>query len=147
MLGLSPENVVNSSTMRKDWSHHIDKAVYEKPVFISRRDKELILCSSKMLQELTKDLHFVADQYIEEDNSITLSLVDIDLAVNEDTIELAKRALANDLIEYAKEYYEEYDLYSRAPNRKNHLPFIIKVFAADSIEELEDSIVCQPGKM
>ena len=39
-------------------------------------------------------------------------------------------ALCLDLIEYAKEYRDNYDLYSKAPNRKAHLPYVLKILSA-----------------
>ena len=55
--------------------------------------------------------------------------------------------MIDDLIEYAEEYYQNFELYSRAPNRREHLSLIMKVLTSASKKELEDAVQCQNGKI
>ena len=43
------------------------------------------------------------------------------------TKEEAISELCRNLIEYAQEYYENYDLYSNTPNRKKHAPYVMRI--------------------
>lgn len=87
-----------------------------------------------------------ARRYDESDGSVTLSLEAMDIVSNGEDLEAAKKALVSDIVEYAEEYYNEFERYSHAPNRKNHLPYVMKALTAETPEELEDAVVCQNGK-
>lgn len=50
------------------------------------------------------------------------------------TKEEAISELCRNLIEYAQEYYENYDQYSTAPNRKKHDPYVLRILSSPSIE-------------
>ena len=135
-----------SSDVRKEWSSVIDSVVREKPAFIKRTRDYLMLCTTDMISQLVSSLTFSAKQYVEDDGSITLLLEELDLAANGADFAQAKAALVNDIIEYAEEYYQEYETYSKSLNRKAHIPYIMKALTAKSPKELEDGIVCQAGE-
>ena len=107
----------------------------------------MVLCSNETVRQLVRTTPIAANSFIEDDGSVTLSMVDVDLVVNADTIEAAKSELINDLVEYAEEYYQNFELYSRSSNRKDPLPLVMKVLTAASKEELEDAVQCQNGKI
>ena len=138
---------MSSSDVRKEWSSVIDSVVRRKPVFIKRTRDRMILCSDETMAQIVGDITFDAEQYTEEDGSVTLSLDTLDLAANGEDLQTAKAALALDIVEYAEEYYQEFELYSRAPNRRGHLPYVIKALIAKSPEELETAIVCRDGRI
>lgn len=137
---------VSSSDVRKDWSHTLDIVVRQKPVFIKRTRDQMMLCSTETVAQLVSNVRIVATQFIESDGSVTLSASALDIVANGDDLSSAKDALANNIMEYAEEYYNEFELYNRAPNRKGHLPYVIKALTAKSPKELVDIIVCQSGK-
>ncbi len=134
-----------SSEVRKEWSAVLDRVIREKPVFIQRTRDRAVLCSAETLWRLAEAQPLVADCFTEADGTITLSLRGVDLAANGETLPAARAALARDLQEYAEEYYREFALYSRAPNRRDHLPYVLLALAAPSARALEEAIVCQNG--
>ena len=138
---------MSSSDVRRDWSSVLDSVIRKKPVFIKRTRDRMMLCSTEMMAQIVGNLPLVANQFTEKDNSVTLSLTALDIVSHGDTLQAAKAALADDIIEYAEEYYQEFETYSHAPNRKNHLPYVIKALIAKSPKELEEAIVCQDGKI
>lgn len=137
---------MSSSDVRKDWSSVLDCVVRRKPVFIKRTRDHMMLCSTETMAQVTGGLRIFARAYTEEDGSITLSAEALDIISHGEDLASAKAALARDIIEYAEEYYQDYELYSRAPNRREHLPYVIKALIAKSPEELEDAVVCQNGR-
>lgn len=137
---------LNASEVRRDWSSVIDSVVRERPAFIKRTRDTMLLCSTDTMSQVVSGVRFLARQFTEEDGSVTLSLEDLDLVANGRDLEAAKGALAADILEYAEEYYGEFETYSKAPNRKGHLPYVIKALTAKSSKELEDAMVCQAGK-
>ena len=138
---------ISASDVRKDWSRVIDSVIHVRPAFIKRTRDKMVLCSNDTVRQLVRTTPIAANSFIEDDGSVTLSMVDVDLVVNADTIEAAKSELINDLIEYAEEYYQNFELYSRSSNRKDHFPLVMKVLTAASKEELEDAVQCQNGKI
>ena len=84
--------------------------------------------------------------YTEDDGSITLSMDDMDLAVNAPSKEAAIKALCRDMVEYAEEYRKEFAVYSAAPNRAAHVPLVEEILAATP-QELRDALVFHPEQM
>ena len=63
------------------------------------------------------------------------------------TKEDAIRLLAINLQEYADEYYSEFEYWYSAPNRKAHLPYVLKIFLQSNIKNIVKMIECQAGKI
>lgn len=89
---------------------------------------------------------FTALRYIEADSSVTLSLNEIDLIENGKDEAEARLKLANAILEYAADYYSEYETYSRSQNRKKHIPYIFKALIIDNPNKIGDMLQCQDGE-
>ena len=89
---------------------------------------------------------FQVTVYTEDDGSITLSMDDMDLAVNAPSKEAAIKALCRDMVEYAEEYRKEFAVYSAAPNRAAHAPLVEEILTATP-QELRDALVFHPEQM
>ena len=98
------------------------------------------------MSEILKAYVFTASKFVEEDGSGTLSLNEIDLIENGESEQAARLALANAILEYSTEYYMNYEMYSHAPNRKGHVPYIFKALIMDDPQKIGESIQCQDGK-
>ena len=136
---------MNATDVRKAFSEVIDTAVRERPVFIRRTRDNLMLANLQFVEALISNCVFTAERYQEEDGSITLTLDQIDIAVNAPSEPEAITALASDLREYALDYYEHYPVWNISPNRKEHLPFIVKALIADDLNKIRDMITCRDG--
>ncbi len=66
----------------------------------------------------------------------------MDLVVNAGTEEEAVIELAREIKSYAEEYYKEFALWSSAPNRKDHVPYVLKALSLDE-DVIKGEIVCQ----
>ena len=137
---------MSATEVRKDWSRVLDSVTRRRPAFIKRTHDSVVLASTESLSAMLSDVRYETTILQEDDGSITLSLDALDLVVNEKSLESAKKSLANDIEEYAEEYYANYESYSVSPNRRAHLPYVMKALIADSPKELEDAIVCHVGK-
>jgi hypothetical protein len=138
--------VVNATDVRKEWGSFIDSIVREKPKVIKRSRDYIFTASVDMLKEILKPYTFTAEIYKEDDGTVTVSLNEIDLVENASCEEEAVEKLANALVEYAKDYYNDFQYWFSAPNRKSHLPFVLHVLLQDSIEGVKGLIRCQRGK-
>jgi len=137
---------LNATDVRKDWGGFIDSLVREKPKFIKRSRDFVFASSLDMMTEMLKVYTFSADFFKEEDNSITLSLREIDIVVNGDSFDKALDVLTDDLIGYANDFYADFEYWFSAPNRKDHLPYVINVLVQEDRERVKGIIKCQDGK-
>lgn len=131
---------INATDVRKHFSEFIDMIVREKPAVIKRNRDYVFSLSMEDMCFILEQYRFSADKYIEDDGSITLSLNEIDLAVNEPTLENAVDSMAKEIKEYAEEYYENFKLYYNSSNRKKHLPYILRILTSGSIEDIRGMI-------
>lgn len=137
---------VNATDVRKEFSQTIDTAIREKPQFIRRTRDYLFLSDINFVDTLLSAYSFTAKKFVEDDRSVTLSLNEIDLAENAETEESAKKKLAQSIIEYAEDFYNDFNFWSIAPNRKGHIPWVFKALIIDDADKLGELIQCQNGE-
>ena len=135
-----------ATTVRKEWSAVCDSVIHNKPKFIKRTRDKMWLSNLETVSEILEAYQFTAKKFIEEDNSVTLSLNEMDLVENGKDEQEARLNLANAILEYSMEYYNEYEMYSHSPNRKKHIPYIFKALIIDNSEKIGEIIQCQDGK-
>ncbi len=138
--------IQNASDVRKDWGRFIDNTVRMKPQFVKRSRDEIVALGMDVLRDVLSAYPLTAKAYKEEDGTMTASLDQIDLVTNGSDLEAALDSLAADLIEYAEEYYREFAYWSGAPNRKGHVPYILRVLSQKNAKEVRGLIQCQLGK-
>ncbi|MFR8247595.1 MAG: hypothetical protein ACLU9V_06800 [Roseburia sp.] len=135
-----------ATTVRKEWSAVFDSVIHNKPKFIKRTRDKMWFSNLETMSEILEAYQFTAKKFIEEDGSVTLSLNEIDLVENGKDEQEARLNLANAILEYSMEYYNEYEMYSHSPNRKKHIPYIFKALIIDNSEKIGEIIQCQDGK-
>ena len=135
-----------ATTVRKEWSAVCDSVIHNKPKFIKRTRDKMWFSNLVTMSEILEAYQFTAKKIIEEDGSVTLSLNEIDLVENGKDEQEARLNLANAILEYSMEYYNEYEMYSHSPNRKKHIPYIFKALIIDNSEKIGEIIQCQDGK-
>ena len=107
----------------------------------------MILCSANSLLEALSPVRFNMTTYKEEDGSVTISSDDLDLVENGETLAAAKESMAASILDYANEYYASFSLYSSAPNRNAHIPYVYKALLLNSVEKIEEELHCRAGKI
>lgn len=137
---------LNATDVRRDWSAVMENVIREKPQFIKRTRDYMVLSDVKLFESLLLAYQFTADKFIEEDGSVTLSLRELDLAENAPTEEEARKLLGKSILDYAEDFYNEFALWSNAPNRKSHVPYVLKALIIDDTIKIGVSIECQVGK-
>lgn len=137
---------MNATEVRNKWSSVIDDAIREKPQFFNRTRDLMMLSNIKFLEDLLIVYRFTTKTMIEKDSSITLSLNEIDLAENAETLEDARLKLAESILEYSEDYYEEFSYWNSSKNRKEHVPYVFKALILNDINKIGDIIECQNGE-
>lgn len=138
--------IISATDARKDWSQLIDTVVHDKPQMISRTRDYVLMTEVHLMMEILSKYKYAATRYLEEDNSITLSLNEMDIAVNGSTEDEARMKLAQDILEYSEEFYDEFHFWSKAPNRKKHVPYVMKALILQDIEKIGEEITCHDLK-
>ena len=138
---------MNATDVRKEWSTIVDSTVREKPQFFKRTRDFLFLSDLHFMEELLTGYSYTAIRMDEEDGSITLALNELDLVENGKDEDDARLKLANAILEYAEDLYNDFTYWSSAPNRKSHIPYVFKALSIRDPRKIGDSIKCRAGKI
>lgn len=107
------------------------------PAIVRRKNsEEIALLRVDLLKMVLARFVFNPEVIHEEDGSVTLALDQMELYVNNSSLEAAVRDLVEDLKIYARDYMERPQLFLQAPNRKGHFPFILRVLLCENDEEI-----------
>lgn len=140
------QGTLNATDVRRHWSQFNDDIVREGPRFVKRNRDEWAALSSEHLKAAFAVFTFEAELFREEDGSVTATLKGFDLVENGETEEEAIELLAEELIEYANEYQDNFKTYFQSPNRHDHFPYIMNVLAQDDAEGVKSLIRCLVGE-
>ena len=136
---------INSTEARKNWSEVIDQVVREKPQFIKRTRDCMVLADVNFIEAILNAYEFSAKTFKEENGTVTISLNEMDLVESGENLEAAKINLANSILEYAEEFYADFDYWGSAPNRSKHIPYVFKALIINDSKKIGDLINCQIG--
>lgn len=137
--------LTNATEVRKNWSETCDAVSRVRPSFIKRTRDSMLLASKEDVLDMLRAYTFDV-KVIKEKDGVTLSMKDIDLMEYADDLEEAKLLLAEAIMEYAEEYYENYSSYSKSPNRGSHQPYIIKALLLGSTDKIKEALICRNGR-
>ena len=96
-------------------------------------------------KELVKDITFDVIMYIEDDDSITLSLDPFDIIVNATEKDKAINLLIKDLRELTLEYIEDLNFWMRDINRRKQFKSILNIILTKDDKELKGSFRYKDG--
>ena len=138
--------IANATDIRKNWSNTCDSVARVRPSFIKRTHDEFVMFSTDNMLQLLDQVKCPVSVYTEEDATFTISCDNIDLAENAASKEEAYVALANAILDYANEYYEKFSLYSKSPNRAEHLPVVTKALLLGDAAKIKEDLLCRSGR-
>ncbi len=137
----------SATEVRKNFSECIDLAVHERPQFVSRTRDGVVLIGERFFDDLleTATIHCTFED--ESGGGYILTNEEIsDIIASGKTKPEAMHDLAEQLLEYAAEYYENYSLYSRSPNRKAHIPYVLRILTLAEPNAVEGIFECRDEK-
>ena len=137
---------VNATDVRKDWGGFIDSIIREKPKLIKRSRDKIVAISLDMLKEILMFEKLHIRIIPEEDGSVSALIEELDLVANAPDEEQVFQALVQDAVEYAEEYYKDFEFWHSAPNHKKHLSYVLAILASDPQAVAKELFVCQVGK-
>ena len=137
---------INATNVRNEWSSIVDSVIREKPTFIKRTRDYMFLAEISLIENLLSAYNFSADEFIEDDGSVTLSLNEIDLVENGKNKDEALFNMAKSILEYSEDYYNDFP-YWAVGNRKAHIPYVFKALIINNVEKIGELITCHPRKI
>ncbi|HZK43926.1 MAG TPA: hypothetical protein VFC73_06515 [Syntrophomonadaceae bacterium] len=127
---------INATEVRKEFSQFIDTVVREKPVVIKRNRDHVLSISLEQTINLLTYYRFNMNIFDEEDGSITATLNELDLIINTMDKDNLKNLMAQEILDYAEDYFEQFNLYYNSPNRQKHFPYVLKAILANNIKDV-----------
>lgn len=139
-MGIDVQRVTD---VRKRFSEFVDTVVHKKPQFVSRNDRDTFMAINlQHLKPLIAGLTFRVNMTQDEDGSFVASFDNFWPVVSEPTEEQALYQLANELMEFAHDYMNDFDMYSKTPKFSQEFPYILKALLSD-VDELKESFCVQ----
>lgn len=132
------QSVLNATEVRSNFGGFIDDVVRKKPQFVKRNRDVITSISVDQLKQLLEVYEFTFE-YEEEDGVFTGSIEQVEDIVSESgSLSQLRNDLAEQLVDYSREYYDSYSEYIAAPNRKAHAPYILRVLLYNDVSEVAE---------
>ena len=129
----------NSSDVRQHFSEFLDSVVRDRPSFVKRNRDMLVALNLEHLGVLVDAVQFHA--FIEKDENGeligTIEEIDDIIVIGATTDEVIDE-IAKEIMEYAEEYLtDSFRLYFNSPNRRKHLPYVMKVAMQNNFADVK----------
>lgn len=122
-----------------------DAVQRHRPVRIDRGARESgVLLGDEEVLALVANRHFHPEVF-QEGKEVSVWLPEFALYGRGSSFAEAREDLLDEVREYVEEYLGAVELYSRAPNRTDHFPFVIKAWLADASGGLADVLFAPPA--
>ena len=131
---------LNLTDARKSFSSLYDEVFNAfKPTIVKRKKSEEILLLRVDLQKmLLSTFSLQPEILVEDDNTVTLTINELDIYANANTKEEAINELVIDLKQYAQDYIHRSQLFLHSPNRRQHFPYVLRIILCDTDDEIRD---------
>jgi hypothetical protein len=115
-----------------------------RPVKIDRARESGVLFGAAEALALVANRRFHPEVYREQ-GAVSIWLPEFALYGRGASFSAARDDLIGEVRDYVEEYLDEVELYSRAPNRADHFPFVIRAWLADASGELPGVLFAPPA--
>jgi antitoxin YefM len=111
------------------------------PMIVKRKQAEEIMVLRTDLQKMLLSQYSLKPEITtEDDGSTTMTLDQLDIYANAESVETATTQLIEDLKIYAQDFINRSQLFINAPNRRSHFPFVLRILLADNDEEIRSML-------
>lgn len=140
-MPLATNMALSVTDVRSNLRQFIDDVISRGPRSLKRHRDVVFAISAEHLQIALDFVRLKMTCEQEPDGSFTGGLEQVGLVANAPSPAELKRRLADDLAVYAEEYLQNFDMYYHAPNRRQHLPIVLRALAteADDLPGLIDA--------
>lgn len=134
-----------SSEVRSNFGKFVDDVIFKSPQFVKRHSDRFFAVNLEHLNMLIPmDTQFHISLQEDDDNMMITTLAEIpELYGHASTINESINLLAEDLIQYAEDYFESFQIYVSDPNRRKHFPLLLKVLSEKNKEDVIRNLFVQ----
>ena len=100
---------------------------------------------TKIIESILEPYDFTAEEYIEDNGSVTLSLNEMDLVENGKDKQEALINMGRGILEYADDFYNDFDSWAKG-YRKAHIPYLLKALIINDAAKIGGLVQCHPGE-
>jgi predicted RNase H-like HicB family nuclease len=124
--------MLSATEVRANFGQFIDDVVRIKPQIVKRNRDTIIAFSQAYLKDALSIYELTFEYEQDEDGIYAGSIEQIpDIVADGATLDELRNELAHHLIEYAKDYYDDFDRYYNASNRRSHANYMLRVLLED----------------
>lgn len=129
------QTILNATDVRANFGGFIDTIVREKPQAVKRNRDVIMAVSRQQMKELLSIYELTFEYEQDEDGRYAGSIEQIeDIVADGATLEELRNELARHLVEYAKDYEDNYSQFYNTPNRHKHAPYVLRVLLEDDVD-------------
>lgn len=125
----------DASDVRQQFSRFVDDVVRVSPQVVQRRQRDVFMAVSlEHLRYMVAGARLRLEYSVPEPNSYVGTLWPFRLVDEATTYEELVEKLAQQAILYAKDYFDDFQLFMSAPNTREQLPHITNIMLQKDIE-------------
>jgi hypothetical protein len=128
---------ISMSEVRRRPGEFFDSVIRERPAIVTRHRDMMMAFSESQFKEFVKHLRLTLNVDY-EGRVYAIDIPELDLLAWGENLEEAKDDLVEQVIAYAQEYLDRFNLFFNAPNRRPHLPYVFRVLLCDSKEQVKE---------
>jgi predicted RNase H-like HicB family nuclease len=126
------QTALSATEVRANFGQFIDNVVHQKPQVVKRNRDIIVALSQTYLKDALSIYEFTIEFEQDEDGIYVGSIEQIpDILGEGKNIEELRNDLAYQLIDYAQEYYADFERYHNYPNRRDHVNYVFRVLLED----------------
>ncbi|WP_187355359.1 hypothetical protein ['Paenibacillus yunnanensis' Narsing Rao et al. 2020] len=132
------------SEARAGLTNVLDRVQSDFPIAIAPRkqsEEHTLLINYSFMHDVLNGYKFSITETREEDGSFSYWMETFDEYGYGETEDEAMNMLVNHAILYAEEYRDNTKRYYNAPNRRHHLPYVMRILMCSSFEEVKSLIL------
>ena len=101
-----------------------------------------------IMETMLEPYKFTAEEHTEEDGSVILCLNEIEFLIETGAnMTEAIKNMAAGILNYAEDYFREFDVWYSGTNTKLHFPYVLKALILNDVEKIGGLIICRRGEI
>jgi hypothetical protein len=128
-----------SSDVRQNWSEFMDSVIHKSPKFVQRNERDVFMAMNfEYLSAMLYDVRYSVEvEHDQEAGEYVATMNEFWFVEAGESEEEAIHKLAQQLLDYAQDYYKELDMHFHAPNLKTQFPKVIKALITNDVEGIK----------
>jgi len=130
-----------SSAVRNDWARFVDEVIHRAPKFVQRNERDVFVSMNMQYMSVLMDniRYSVNIEYDADTNEYIGTMDDFWFVESGATEDEVNHKLAEQLLDFAIDYYKELEIYRTTPDFKKQFPKVLKALIVDVEEEVIES--------